>query len=64
MKKIILFLSLMINITIISFSETTNFQLGLINITDQINGVQVGFLNFAKNGILPVMPFLNFNWRL
>jgi len=49
---------------VINYSKETFFQLGLINITDQINGIQIGFLNFASNGILPVMPFLNFNWKL
>jgi hypothetical protein len=49
---------------VINYSKETFFQLGLINITDQINGVQVGLLNFSKNGVLPVMPFLNFNWKL
>ncbi|MEI6856567.1 hypothetical protein [Psychrilyobacter sp.] len=49
---------------IINYSKEAFFQFGLINITDQINGVQIGFLNFASNGILPVMPFLNFNWKL
>ena len=49
---------------VINYSKETFFQLGLINVADQINGIQIGFLNFASNGILPVMPFLNFNWKL
>lgn len=49
---------------VLNYSKESFFQLGLINIADQINGVQIGLLNFANNGILPVMPFLNFNWKL
>jgi len=49
---------------IINYSNEAFFQFGLINVANQINGIQVGLLNFAKNGLLPVMPFFNFNWKL
>ena len=31
-----------------------------INVTKTIKGVQLGFLNLAENGFLPVFPFFNF----
>ena len=49
---------------LINYSKEAFFQFGALNIAEQINGVQIGFLNFARNGVLPVMPFVNFNWQL
>jgi hypothetical protein len=51
-------------IGIINYSKETFFQLGLINIAKDIQGVQIGVLNFAENGVLPVIPFINFNLRI
>ncbi len=34
-------------------------QVGLVNSADSLNGFQVGLLNRARNGSLPVVPFLN-----
>ena len=34
-------------------------QVGLVNSADSLNGVQIGLLNRARNGWLPVVPFLN-----
>ena len=36
-------------------------QLGVLNIADDAT-VQIGILNFNKNGILPVLPVINFNF--
>ena len=44
----------------IGVSSESNVQVGFINITKKINGVQIGFLNVAENGFLPVFPFFNF----
>lgn len=49
---------------VINNSEEAFFQLGLINMTDKIDGLQIGLVNIAKNGVLPVMPLVNFNWSL
>ena len=35
-------------------------QIGILNMTERIDGVQLGFLNVADNGFLPVFPFFNF----
>ena len=34
-------------------------RLGFVNVTRKIENVQIGFLNFAENGFLPVFPFFN-----
>ena len=39
------------------------FNLGLINISDT-SKVQIGLLNFNKNGFLPVFPFINLDMSL
>ena len=39
-------------------------QLGFINVTNDLQGVQVGLINFARNGFLPVFPFFNIDGRL
>ena len=36
-------------------------QLGVLNIADDAT-VQIGILNFNENGILPVLPVINFNF--
>jgi len=49
---------------VINYSKKSFLQLGIINIANQIDGIQIGLLNFSNNGILPMMPFLNFNLKL
>jgi hypothetical protein len=44
----------------VSISEKSNFQLSLVNVTDEIDGLQIGFLNCAKNGFLPCFVLFNF----
>ncbi|CAH0532408.1 hypothetical protein VST7929_00237 [Vibrio stylophorae] len=43
-----------------SISDKSNFQLGLFNMTNEIDGVQIGLLNCADNGFLKCFPFINF----
>lgn len=35
-------------------------QFGLINSTRNLDGVQIGLVNHATNGVLPVLPLVNF----
>ncbi len=44
----------------VNVSGSSRAQLGFINITDRIDGFQLGFINVARNGFLPVFPFFNF----
>lgn len=48
------------DISALAISQTSNVQVGLVNVTNEIQGVQIGFLNFAKNGFFPVFPFFNY----
>ncbi|MCG9702736.1 phaC PHA synthase [Vibrio natriegens] len=43
-----------------SISQQSNFQLGFFNMTDQIDGIQIGLLNCADNGFLKCFPLINF----
>ncbi len=52
-----------VDISGIGISKKSKVQLGFINITGEIETLQFGFLNFAENGIFPVMPLINFPKR-
>ena len=41
-------------------SKRSKVQIGFINMTEHIENVQIGFLNIASNGFLPVFPIFNF----
>ena len=44
-------------------SKESTAQLGIINITTKLRGFQLGFINIAENGFLPVFPIFNFPKR-
>jgi len=48
-----------VDISGIGISKKSDVQVGFVNITQHIDGVQIGILNFAENGIFPVMPLFN-----
>ena len=43
-----------------NLSKSSTAQIGFVNVTDEIKSFQFGFLNMADNGILPVLPIVNF----
>lgn len=49
-----------VDISGMGISKKSNVQLGFVNITGEIEGLQIGFLNIAENGIFPVLPVFNF----
>jgi hypothetical protein len=44
----------------LSMSKKSKTQIGIINFTNEIESLQIGFLNFADNGFFPVFPFFNY----
>jgi hypothetical protein len=44
----------------LNVSDSSTVQVGFLNVTRKIEGVQIGLLNVAENGFLPVFPFFNF----
>ena len=38
----------------------SGLQFGFVNGTKNLEGVQIGFVNYAANGVLPVLPIVNF----
>jgi hypothetical protein len=44
----------------INMSARSTAQIGFVNITKEIESFQLGFLNMAENGFLPVFPIFNF----
>lgn len=53
----------MVDIAAFNLAPKSTAQVGIINVADEIVGFQIGFLNIAKNGFLPVFPFFNFPKR-
>ncbi len=43
-----------------AFSERSKTQVGFLNMTEHIESFQLGFLNIAQNGFLPIFPIFNF----
>jgi hypothetical protein len=41
-------------------SKRSTAQIGFVNVTDEIESFQFGFLNIAQNGFLPIFPVVNF----
>lgn len=48
------------DIGVASISEKSNFQLGIFNKTNTIDGVQIGLINCADNGFFKCFPIINF----
>ncbi len=40
--------------------SVSGLQFGFVNGTKNLEGVQIGFVNYAANGVLPVLPIVNF----
>lgn len=51
----------MVDVAAVSISKESTVQVGFFNMTDKIDGVQVGIINCAKNGFLPCFPIVNFS---
>ena len=50
----------MVDIGGLNVTGSSTAQLGFINVTKEITGFQLGFINIAQNGFFPVFPFFNF----
>lgn len=50
----------MFDIGAVNLSESSTVQVGIINVTKKIEGIQIGFINVADNGFFKVFPFFNF----
>ena len=48
------------NVGFVNYAERTTFQLGFINATKHLDGLQIGLANYAENGIFPILPLINF----
>ena len=49
-----------VDISGLAISNESNVQVGMVNITEKINHIQIGLLNFAENGFFPVFPLFNY----
>jgi hypothetical protein len=50
----------LVDIGFYNYAESAYFQLGFINATQNLEGLQIGLINYAENGVLPILPFINF----
>ncbi len=48
-----------VDIAAMAVSKKSKVQVGLLNITGEIERFQIGLLNIAENGIAPVFPLFN-----
>lgn len=48
------------DVGVVNVSDSSNFQLSFVNITQRIEGLQLGLLNCASNGFLPCFVLFNF----
>ncbi len=44
----------------INVSKKSQVQIGFVNVTQEITGFQLGFLNMAENGFFPFFPIFNY----
>ena len=44
------------NVGFVNYAERTTFQLGFVNATKHLDGLQIGLANYAENGIFPILP--------
>ncbi|MGL5948485.1 MAG: VC2662 family protein [Aeromonas sp.] len=44
-----------------NYAPRATFQLGFVNATQRLDGLQIGFVNYAANGVLPILPLVNFS---
>ena len=44
----------------VNYAKSAKFQFGLVNMTDNLQGLQIGLINYAQNGVLPILPLINF----
>jgi hypothetical protein len=49
----------MVDIGAVSISKRSTVQVGFVNITEKIEGVQLGLFNCAENGFLKCFPIIN-----
>lgn len=52
-----------IDLGALNVSKKSRFQIGFVNITQEIDGFQFGLINMADNGFLPFFPFFNYAKR-
>lgn len=49
-----------VQIAVVNYANRmSGLQLGLVNICVQLKGLQIGLINLARNGVLPIMPIVN-----
>lgn len=41
-------------------AKAAKFQFGLINVAENLQGLQIGIINYAENGIVKILPLVNF----
>jgi len=53
-----------VDLGLVNISQGAAFQLGFFNMTNDLTGVQLGLINMAKTGFLPIFPFFNIDGRI
>ena len=43
-----------------NYAKTAKFQFGIFNVAENLQGLQIGLLNYAENGVIKILPLINF----
>lgn len=50
----------LVDFGVMNIAKTTKFQFGIFNIAENLQGLQIGLLNYAENGVVKILPLVNF----
>ncbi len=50
----------LVDFGVMNYAKTTKFQIGIFNMTENLQGLQIGLLNYAENGVVKILPLINF----
>ncbi|QFI39604.1 hypothetical protein FR932_18175 [Moritella marina ATCC 15381] len=50
----------LVDFGVMNYAKTAKFQIGIFNMTENLQGLQIGLLNYAENGVVKILPLINF----
>ena len=50
----------LVDFGVMNIAKTAKFQFGIFNVAENLQGLQIGLLNYAENGVVKILPLVNF----
>lgn len=50
----------LVDFGVMNIAKTAKFQFGIFNIAENLQGLQIGLINYAENGVVKILPLVNF----